>query len=148
MHSTVGLRYYRLMWLDAGAVAAPLGAGCASDSWQPAVPRLASTRRTHMGHCSSVTCVLALRLRAGALAAPLGAAALWAAASLHRSAGAAASAKAAPDPGLAAAYLRLIDVLARVSCAGEPAAEKGDTLTLIQWLCWWLSGFSVQRAGC
>lgn len=77
--------------------------------------------------------ILVLRLRAGAVTAPLGAAALWAAASLHRSAGAAASAKAAPNPTLAAAYLQLIDVLARVSCAGEPAAKKGDTLTLIRY---------------
>jgi hypothetical protein len=56
---------------------------------------------------------------AGAAAEPLGAAALWAAACLQRSAGG-----PAPDARLTAAYLALMDALARAA-AGEQPDPKG-----------------------
>lgn len=75
----------------------------------------------------------------GAVAAPLGAAALWAAACLHRSLDASAAAAvapgcrlgameaaaSAPDAALTAAYLRLIEALTWVSLLETPV-KRGE----------------------
>ncbi|KAK9831489.1 hypothetical protein WJX81_001358 [Elliptochloris bilobata] len=67
----------------------------------------------------------------GAEAAPVGAAALWAAACLHRSVGGAAMAAGVPEAALTAAYLRLIDVLARVSALEQPKKKGAPPLRLL-----------------